>query len=133
MKTGYLPSRKTRSVMCSLAFLLTLGSGYTALRSSYLQESRTSHVPDRDGAAWHYREDALRLLTDSNRHSVLAAQYAEMIASRPDPGLWRDLVEYYLRLASYEHNVAAIMTAIAVTHWQLAHDSQPPGKTENSP
>jgi hypothetical protein len=133
MKTGYLPSRKTRGVMCSLAFLLTFSSGCTALRSSSLPESRTAHAPDHDCVAWHYREDALRLLTESNRHSVLAVQYAEMIANRPAPGLWRDLVEYYLRLASYEHNVAAIMTAIAVTHWQLAHDSQPPGKTEDSP
>jgi hypothetical protein len=119
--------------MCSLAFFVTLSSGCTALRSSYLQESRTSHAPGHNGAAWHYREDALRLLTESSRHSVLAVQYAEKTGNGPDSGLWRDLVEYYLRLASYELNAAAVMTAIAVTHWQLAHGSQPPGKTEDSP
>jgi hypothetical protein len=51
--------------MCSLAFLLTLSSGCMALRSSYLQESRPAPAPNHDCVAWHYREDALRLLTES--------------------------------------------------------------------
>ena len=133
MNTRYLPSRKTRGVMCGLAFFMTCGSGCTALQSRCLQESQPAHASDHDGAAWHYREDALRLLTESSRHSVLAVHYAEKVANGQDPGLWQDLVEYYLRLASYELNAAAVMTAIAVTHWQLAHGAQPPGKTEDSP
>jgi hypothetical protein len=119
--------------MCGLAFFMTCGSGCTALPSRCLQESRPAHAPNHVGEAWQYRDDALRLLTESGRHSVLAVQYAEKTANGPDSGLWRDLVEYYLRLASYELNVAALMTAIAVTHWQLAHGAQPPGKTEDSP
>jgi hypothetical protein len=119
--------------MCSLAFFMTVGSGCTALRSRCLQESRPAPAPNHAGEAWQYQDDELRLLTESRRHSVLAVQYADKTANGPDAGLWRDLVEDYLRLASYELNAAALMTAIAVTHGQLAHGAQPPRKREDSP
>lgn len=133
VRTGYLPSGKTLRVICSLALILTLGSGCAARQRARLQELPPAYASDHDSEARSYREAALRILADSSRHSALAVQYAEKVTSGSDATLWRDLAEYHLRLASYELNTASLMVAIAMVHWQRAYGSPPSGQGENSP
>ena len=133
MSTGCLPSCKTLTAICSLAFVLVLGNGCAARQRARLQELPPAYASDHDSEARSYREAALRILADSSRHSAVAVQYAEKVASGSDATLWRDLAEYHLRLASYELNTASLMVAIAMVHWQRMYGSQPSGKAENSP
>lgn len=108
-----------------------------AKRVSCVQEcveaSQSVRAPGHSSEASSYRDAALRLLEDSYRHSELAVRYAEKATSGAYAGPWRDLAEYQLRLASHELSTASVMVSIAMIHWQLAHDSQPSGKAEDSP
>lgn len=128
-----VPSLKVVGVIGSLAFLSVFASGCKALPSLCAQESRPARTPDHDSEARYYRDEALQMMTDSNRHSELAVQYAEKAASGPDASLWRNLAEYQLQLSASELTAAGLMVAIAMTHWQLAYGSQPPGQTERLP
>lgn len=120
-------------IVWSLVLLILFGSGCRVFQSLCAQELRSARTPDHDSEARYYRDEALRMMTDSNRHSELAVQYAEKAASGPDASLWRNLAEYQLQLSASELNAAGLMVAIAMTHWQLAYGSQPPGKAEGSP
>lgn len=126
-------SLRAVGISCSLVLITLFGSGCRVFQSLCAQELRPARTPDHDREARYYRDEALRMMTDSSRHSELAVQYAEKTASGSDASLWRDLAEYHLQLASYELNAASLMVAIAMAHWQLAHGSQPPGKAEDSP
>lgn len=77
-------SLRAVGISWSLALITLFGSGCKALPSLCAQESWPARTPDHDSEARYYRDEALRMMTDSNRHSDLAVQYAEKAASGPD-------------------------------------------------
>jgi len=132
-RSSRAPNSRIASVAWGLALLLVFVGGCGTLHARGTCESPALGMSDHEGEAHSYQEAALRILADSNRHSVLAVQYAEKAASGSDTSMWQDLAEYHLQLAAYELNVAGRMVAIAVVHRQLAHGSQPVGKREGAP